>query len=175
MVKKIELTQNQVSLVSDEDFEFLNQWKWCAHYAPGIKGFYAIRNEPVGYTNGKSKRKTLRMHRQIMRSVLGRELESKEVIDHINHDTLDNRRENLRIVSHRQNLQNQKRKTKKSSKYPGVSWVCPRQKWRAYINLNGKIKHLGHFTDEREAAKAYERACRELVGEELVCKTGGGI
>jgi hypothetical protein len=169
MVKKIELTQGQVAIVDNIDFDYLNQWKWCADYNLKSKGYYAMRTKHLGVVDGKRKQKRIRMHRVVIEHIFGRELQRKEFIDHINHDPLDNRRQNLRVVSHRQNLQNQKRKT--TSKYPGVCWSNATQKWRAYIHLNGKLKSLGYHSDEREAAKAYEKACRELVGEELVCKS----
>jgi hypothetical protein len=170
MVKTINLTQNKEALVSDEDFEFLNQNKWCAHKQPKLKGFYAVKAQNIGRINGRRKQKTVHMHRLIMEKTLGRDLKRSEKIDHINHNPLDNRRENLRIATHRQNLQNQKRKT--TSKYPGVYWHKQGKKWLAQIKLNGKRKYLGLFTDEREAAKAYEKAVRENCNEELICKTG---
>jgi len=171
MVKKIPLTQGQYALVNDEYFEFLNQWKWHAANHKRLRGYYAKSSQS---TNGTGcKRKSVMMHRLIMENALGRNLNQGEVIDHMNHDTLDNRRENLRIVSTRQNMQNLKRKT--TSKYPGVYWNKQKNKWLAHIMVNGKNKHLGLFIDEREAAKAYERACRELAGEELVCKTKGVV
>jgi hypothetical protein len=163
----IELTQNQFAIVDEEDYDFLNQYKWYADYQPGIYGFYARRNLYLGVIDGKEKWKAIMMHRLIMERFLGRELERREVIDHINHDSLDNRRCNLRVASQRQNTQN--RNEKSSSKYPGVYWHNPTQKWHAQITINGKRKHLGLFVDEREAAKAYEEACREQ-GEELICK-----
>lgn len=168
MVKTIELTQGQHALVDDIDFEFLNQFKWGAKYDKATNGFYARRNQHVQILNGKRKLKTIMMHRLIMERVIGRELKRREIIDHVNHDSLDNCRENLRIVSTRQNMQNQK--VKKTSKYPGVSWHKRDKKWHAQIKIGGKVKHLGYFTDEREAAKAYEKACREFVGENLICK-----
>lgn len=171
MVKKIPLTQGKFALVDDEDFEWLNQFKWHVQYQPTIDGFYARRNQYIGYFNGKQKQKMIFMHRLIMERVIGHELQRSEFTDHINHDPVDNRRENLRIVSNRQNQQNQK--NKKSSKYPGVYWYKQDKKWRAKIKLNGKSKHLGSFIDERDAAMAYERACRGIVGEELVCKATG--
>lgn len=173
MVKKIPLTQGQYALVDDEDFDFLNQWKWYASYDKNLKGYYAQCGRSVRHLDGTRKTKIIRMHRMIMGELFGRELSVKEVIDHINHDPLDNRRSNLRVVSSRQNCQNRKRKF--SSKYPGVYWDKAKKKWRAAIRINGKSKHLGNFVDEREAAKAYEQVCRELVGEELVCKSGGVV
>lgn len=161
MTKKIELTHGQYALVDDEDFEYLNQFKWDAHWYPHTKSYYATCNHYVMMGNEK-KRIMSRMPTMIMNAPKGK------VVDHINHDTLDNRKSNLRIVSIRQN--NQNKKNKGTSKYPGVSWDKSRQKWRAYITINKKQKHLGRFNEEQEAAKAYEQACRKLVGEELVCK-----
>lgn len=169
MVKTIELTQNQVALVDDEDYDFLNRNKWHARNQPHIKGYYAVRAICIDKINGKQKLKTIRIHRAVIERIIGRKLKRTELVDHINNDPLDNRRENLRIVTNRQNQQN--RKNKGTSRYPGVYWSKCYSKWVANIRLNGKTKHLGYFLDEREAAKAYEKACRELVGEELVCKT----
>tara|TARA_R110002074_G_scaffold2075_1_gene12284 strand:+ start:91 stop:780 length:690 start_codon:yes stop_codon:yes gene_type:complete len=74
-------------------------------------------------------------------------------VDHIDEDKLNNRLDNLQLL----NLIEHRGKGS-SSKYTGVSWCQSRDKWRAYINVNGKSRHLGLFTDELEAAKAYEAA-----------------
>ena len=81
-------------------------------------------------------------------------------IDHINEVKTDNRLENLRVVSARQN----KSKSIKggTSKYTGVAWQKPLQKWRTQICINGKVKHLGVFTSELEASKAYQKALAEI-------------
>lgn len=173
MNKIIELTQGQVAIVDDQDFEFLKQFKWIASYDKKLKGYYAVRNKHIGTFNGKQKKKAVQMHREIMELRLNRKLDKLELIDHVNHNPLDNRYENLRIVSNRQNQQNRKDCT--SSKFSGVYWEKQCGKWKAQIQLNGKRKHLGLFSDEREAAKAYEKACREMVGEELVCKVNRGV
>ncbi len=172
MVKEIQLTQNQVSIVDDEDFDFLNQWKWQAMFDPCTRGYYARRSKNLGIIDGKRRWKAFPMHRVIMERMLGRKLKSGEIVDHINHNTLKNTRNNIRVVSSRQNCQNHTRKT--SSKYPGVSWNKRLKKWEASIKINRKKKHLGFFKNEKKAARVYERACRELVGEELVCKIEGG-
>lgn len=166
MVKHIALTQGKVAIVDDEDFEYLNQWKWYAQRDPTINGSYAARQEYMGSINGKQKKKLILMHRLIMNCP------PRMYIDHINHDRLDNRKENLRIVSNRQNQQNSRRTG--VSKYRGVSWSKWRNKWVAAIQIDGKQKHLGSFDDEKEAAKAYEKACRD-IGEELVCKMKGDL
>ena len=153
MAKEIPLTQGQVTIVYDEDYEWLNQWKWYAFRDKKLQDFYAVRGE---------QNRTVFMHREIMNTPKGM------MTDHINNNPLDNRRENLRIVTNRQNQQN--RHNKGTSKYPGVCWNVKDKQWRAKIKINGITKHLGQFNDEIDAAKAYEQACRELVGEELVCK-----
>lgn len=160
-MKKINLSKGQVALVDDGDYDDLNQFRWYAQYSKGIDNYYAFRL--VSFKKkGKLKNKIILMHRMIM------DAPKRKVVDHINHNTLDNRKENLRIVSSRQN--NQNKKVKGTSKYPGVCWHKYNKKWRATIYVNGKNKDLGYFKEEREAAKAYERACRELIGEDLVCK-----
>lgn len=164
MVKEIPLTQGQIALVDDEDYEWLNQFKWNAMWRPGIQGYYATRSKYLGMKNGKSMKKTIRMHRLITNAPKGM------VVDHMNHDTLDNRKLNLRICSQRQNCQNRKDKT--SSKYPGVDWCNTMKKWRSTIMINGKSRIIGYFREEREAAKAYEATLRREVGEELICKMG---
>jgi hypothetical protein len=112
--------------------------------------------------NGKQICKQYLIHNIIMNTP------SNMVTDHIDGNGLNNTKSNLRICTHRQNLHNIKRKG--TSKYPGVSWYKNSNKWRATIRINGKVKHLGLFTDEREAAKSYEKALREKIGVELICK-----
>lgn len=77
------------------------------------------------------------------------------VVDHINNIKTDNRLENLQIVTARHNLTKDKKGT---SKYPGVSWNSQHKKWAAKIAINGKEIFLGYFTDESEAAIAYQKA-----------------
>lgn len=85
-------------------------------------------------------------------------------IDHINNDRLDNRIENLRECTNQQNGFNSNRGRGKS-RYKGVAWSKGSRKWRAYINNHYKQLHLGLFTCEHEAAKAYNKKARELYGE----------
>jgi len=112
---------------------------------------YAVTS--VGLDGGG--RKTIRMHRFI----LG--LKEGELVDHINRDGLDNRRENLRVASHSQNMRNRRLLDGKSSKYRGVVLVRDGV-WVATIGEDGKSIHLGSFTSEEEAAKAYDIAVRSL-------------
>jgi plasmid maintenance system killer protein len=168
MVKEMRLTQGQVALVDDEDYEWLNQWKWQAKHDKSTKGYYAVRSKYEGYVDGKDICKCVLMHRAIMSKIIHNELNSSKEVDHINHDTLDNTRTNLRIVSSRQNRQNLKKQS--SSKYPGVTWKKRDQKWQAQIQVNGSYRYIGVFDEERSAAKAYEMAQRLYCDENLVCK-----
>jgi hypothetical protein len=142
---KIQLNQSKFAIVDAEDYDWLNQWKWS--YSR-----YAIRTT-------KEDRRTISMHRFIMDAPEGME------VDHINGDKLDNRRCNLRICTHQQNTCSRHRSTKKSSKYQGVSWNKEHKKWVAQIGINGKRINLGRFLLEEDAARAFDKAAKELHGE----------
>ena len=148
MTKSITLTQGKSVLVDDEDFEKLNQHKWYYHQG------YAFRK-----AGPRIFQVSIFMHREIMQTPDGMET------DHINGDSLDNRRENLRICTHAENLRNRKMNSGNKSGYKGVYWFSQRGKWRAAITLNGKNVHLGLFTDPADAAKAYDKAAQEHFGE----------
>ena len=154
-MKEIELTQGQVALVDDEDFERINAYKWSAHWAAGTKSFYATRNSP--WVNGK--RKSIKMHRSVTSSPDGVH------VDHINHDTLDNRRGNLRVCTGGQNQANCRTRADNTSGFKGVCWHRGVRKWHAYLMVTSKRLHLGYFTTALEAAIAYDRAALEAFGE----------
>jgi len=155
--RKIWLTQGQFALVDDADYAWLNQWTWHAVYNATADSYYARRNE----TLLTGKRILIWMHRQI----LGLKRGDKRTGDHIHHDTLDNRRSNLWIVTYRENSQNRR---DGSSKYPGVHLIKKYLKWKAQIKINKKIKYLGLFDTEKEASDVYQIALRDvLVGEAL--------
>ena len=156
MEMEIILNNGEISIVDDWMYEFINQYSWNAQWSPGTRSYYAYRT--INYGNCKTKR--IMMSRQIMEVVLKRELMESEHVDHINHDTLYNIADNLRIVTHRQNQQNQKRKT--TSKFPGVSWATHANKWVAKIRINGKQIHLGYFVNEFDAFEAYRVKCNEI-------------
>jgi hypothetical protein len=147
-MKEIQLTQGKQSVISDVDFERINQHRW--HY---LKIGYAARNATE---NGH--RKYIYMHREIMQTPDDMET------DHINGNTLDNRRENLRICTRSQNSAN-KNKYTGASGYKGVHWFKPIKKWAARIQVEHKQICLGYFSDVLDAARAYNRAAIELFGE----------
>jgi len=145
-MREIVLTQGKVSLVDDDVFHEINKVKW--HAEKSGPNFYAKRSLP---RDVDGRQRTERMHRKILNAP------DKAQVDHINGNTLDNRRENLRIVTSRQNCQN--RHNQKSSIYPGVNWFSRDNNWCAHITLNGKSKYLGYFDNEIDAFKAYLVAC----------------
>ena len=91
--------------------------------------------------------------------------QKRKVIDHINHNGLDNRKENLRFVTRAQNQQNRRSTKNSSSQYKGVGWHKASNKWRAKIGHKGKQTYLGLFTCEHQAALAYNEKALELWGE----------
>lgn len=151
MTKTIQLTQNKVALIDDEDFDFLNQWKWYFNYN------YAKRTLNLKKQKfEKRKSKIIYMHRVIVNAQNG------QIIDHINGNTLDNRKSNLRVCTHSQNLQNSKIKT---GKYKGVSWHKSSNKWLAKIGGTNSRIHIGLFSSKEEAALAYNEAALKYYGE----------
>jgi hypothetical protein len=151
-MKTIPLTRGMVALVDDEDFEDLSQYQWQA--STGRYCSYAVRDI---YKNGSHWRE--RMHRRIMNAREG------NCVDHKNHNGLDNRRDNLRICSPSQNLQNMRNSKGGSSQYKGVSWSRAAHKWKVAVQHNGEQIHLGVFCDEKEAARVYDEEAQKLFGE----------
>jgi len=154
-MKTIELTKGKFTMVDDDDFEELNQHKWYANKMGNI--LYAVRNIET------PKRAKIYMHRSIMNTPNGLQT------DHINGNGLDNRKENLRAVTARQNTQN--KHTNKSSIYAGVNWSKVAQKWHARICIKGSRKHLGYFKTEIDAYNSYLKALED-IGEVLICNYG---
>ena len=155
---KITLGNGKCALVDKDDYEKVNQYQWHARQKNRV--WYAYRW--LVLPNGKSK--FIQMHRYIMNP------SSKMEIDHINHDGLDNRRDNLRTCTHRDNIRNQRiRYSKSNSPYKGVSWREYCKSWRAYITINGKTKHLGYFKDARNAALTYDTEAKKHFGDFACC------
>ncbi len=152
--RQIILSRGKVAIVDIEDFERLNQYKWhCTTLG------YATRQVRIGKgTRKRGLRKTLFMHREIVKCPFGMET------DHINGEKLDNRRCNLRICTRSQNQINNKKYENCSSKYKGVSWVKRTNKWSSRIQYNSKCVNLGYFNSEIDAALTYNTKALELFG-----------
>lgn len=154
-MRTITLSQNKVALVDDEDYEFLNQWKWYAHLQDG--NYYALRNLPTDPIT--KKRETARMHRIILDAPADKE------VDHWDHNTLNNQRYNLRLATGKQNQHNKTKQSNNTSGYTGVSWNKQSNKWKAYIFFNKKQIHIGVFDNVVQAARAYDQKAIEIFGE----------
>lgn len=144
MVKEIKLSQGKVALVDNEDYEWLNQYKWfCSHK-------YACRRNKI--TN-------LPMHREIMKTPKGM------YTDHINHNTLDNRKENLRVCTCAENNHNAVAKKHNTSGYKGVYWNKRDKKWYVQIRVSYKRIWLGYFDFIEDAANSYANAAQKYYGK----------
>jgi len=153
-MKLIPLTRGKFTKVDDEDFDFLNQWKWCARKAPHT--YYAVRcigrkpQSPI----------TIRMHRVIMD-----EINPKVLIDHKDGDGLNNQKFNLRKANSSQNSSNRTKRVPASSKYLGVHFRKNENKWQAKIRHNKQYISLGYFDNEVDAAIAYNAGAKKYHGE----------
>lgn len=156
-MKYIELTQGKRAIVDDEDFEWLNRWKWRAskdHY-----GFYAIRT-----IKKKGKTTTVLMHRIIIK------VPPNLQTDHRNGNGLDNQKSNLRACTQAQNTHNRGARKNVTSRYKGVYLKYKnnnngRLKWGAHIRKGNARFDLGYYCTEAKAAKAYDAKAKELYGE----------
>ena len=111
-----------------------------------------------------SKGKNFQVHRLVACAFIENPNNYLEV-DHINHDQKDNRLLNLRWATPSQNNMNTRKRSNCTSKYKGVSYNKHAKKWHAKIRMNGKHYHLGCFSDEKDAAKAYNLKAKELFKE----------
>lgn len=143
------------TLVSTRHLEKLMSYPavWTVIYNPHMKQFYC-----KWFPNKKSNTKSVFLHRFITDAPKGM------VVDHINHDTLDNRDENLRIISHCENLQNRKGAQSDSrTGIRGVGWLKSKNRWRARIKINGKSIFIGSFSDIGEAEAAVKEARKKYM------------
>lgn len=148
-MKKIKLSRGKFALVDNEDYAFLNQWKWF-WLNPG----YAART----IRTGKSFHKVL-MHRVLLTRTKGQE------VDHKNGNGIDNRKRNLRICTKIQNHWNRGKSKRNTSGYKGVHWHRASKKWSANITANHKKHFLGYFTSKKKAAMVYAVAAKKLHKE----------
>jgi hypothetical protein len=155
--RRIKLTQGKYAIVDPEDFDNLNQYKWCIKMD---RYTYYAQRRGIG-------RMTIYMHKQIMPPTEG------FFVDHINHRGFDNRRANLRLATRSQNNCNRRRRNCCDSlKFRGVFRDKTRGKWMVCISCRGKHIYLGRFDNEIQAAKAYDEAAKKYHGDFAVLNFG---
>ena len=157
-------------LVDEEDWEKVSQYKWSVDATArknSCGGFYAktgILHPDGGWydnpTSGRGRRRTtMFLHRFLMNPPPG------YMVDHINHNGLDNRRENLRICTRVENGRNRLPSKKSASGYKGVVKTSRGCRWQAKINIDKKQTYIGSFATAEEAARAYDAKAIEVFGE----------
>ena len=155
----VPLTRGQIAKVDPEDLERLTQFNWNALWSPSAKKYYATCKDVSVVPE-----RNLRMNR----FVLG--IDSPLIkVDHENHDTLDNRKANLRPATQGQNLCNRGKKSNNTTGFKGVSWCSERQKYRVSITFAGKTKHLGTTDTPEEGALLYASEAEKVHGEFACC------
>jgi len=148
--RRIYLGQNEYTTVEPRDYYVFGKFKWIL-LGTG-SNLYAVREAKIG----PRETKRVYLHREIMKP------KKRKLVDHRNNDSLDNRRANLRLATHSQNVINRpKTKSKTTSKYRGVYFDKYRKNWGAVIRLHYKQRWLGRFENEIDAARAYDKAARK--------------
>jgi hypothetical protein len=136
-------------ILDDEDFEKVSKFNW----------FIDVRGYVVSSWRLNGKGGTYYLHRMVTSAPTGLE------VDHINHNKLDNRKENLRVCTRSQNARNTHKHVGNTSGYKGVSIDNSRNRWQVHIKVGKKRINLGGFDDVIVAAKVYDDAARKYFGE----------
>lgn len=152
-MKQIRLSDGSLVTLDDADFEAHGAFNWHAVGNPGKK--YATRFE----RRGPGVRVAIRLHRVIAGAG------PAQLVDHVNGDTTDNRRCNLRLCDDFGNHRNARKQRKPSaSRFKGVAWMKHMGRWQARITVNGKKLFLGYFDSDEAGARAYDEAARKHHG-----------
>lgn len=147
----IPLTKGKNAIVDTGDFDWLNKFNWHATYNNHKNCYYAQGSGPGNY------------YLSMSRMIAGLDYGDPRIADHRNGDSLDNRRENVRIVTQAQNLMNKRKNKRNKSGFKGV--VRYGTRWRAQITVKGQRIILGTFVTREDAAKAYDHGSQIHHGE----------
>ena len=171
-IKKMEVNTNELPSNS-EHWASINGYRnyqvsWWGRVRNATTGrIFKVSLNAGGYPIvGLSKNKKPKSHyvHQLVAHEWVSNPEEKRCVDHIDGCRTNNHHENLRWATHSENNRNMKRHKDGSSVYKGVSFHKPSKKWLVHIKANGQVQHLGYFTNEREAAEAYNTAALEHFG-----------
>jgi hypothetical protein len=154
---EIQLTRGYVAIVDPVDAD-LAAHKWCANNG---KAPYAVRKI--------AKSQYAFMHRVVLSRKLGRELLPSELVDHIDGDISNNRRDNLRVATAAQNTRNRRLGSDNTSGFKGATFNKHGGRWTAQIKVDGRLIYLGSFDLPEAAACAYDEAARRYFGEFACC------
>lgn len=148
-MRVIKITQGYEVKIDDEDFDLISGRSW--------KVLRSRKRVYASYSYGKDSNKSMLMHRLIMNAEKG------QYVDHINGDTLDNRKENLRLCTNSQNLGNRGKQSNNNSGYKGVHFHDG--SYVAKIRKDNIVYTLGYSKDKIEAAKIYDMGSLHFYGE----------
>lgn len=147
---EIPLNNGMVTLIDDEDYERVSKYKWEAR-----------KHSHAYYADSIERVRKVSMHRFIM----GLEKGDKRLVDHRDNNTLNNKKDNLRVCNAHESARARRKSKNNSSGFKGVCWSKRSSKWCAYIKVDYKKIHLGRYPDVIEAAKAYDEAATKYFGE----------
>lgn len=149
-IKHSETHGVKVLLFDDAGVELYDRYTWSVMKVSRSATYYLTR---------KSANSSIYFHRELLGNI-----RPGLVVDHINHNGLDNRLENLRICTQQENMRNQAKHSDNKSGVKGVHWRDDVNKWRAEIWVNSKNKHLGYFDNLEDAKKTYNDAAIKYFG-----------
>lgn len=146
----IPLTRGQIALIDKEDFDKIKNYGWYAHFKKSNNTFYAMTE--INTKGVQMSRLILNAHNDVQ-------------VDHKDHNTLNNRKSNLRLCTPSQNSQNKKMQSNNSIGYKGVYVDKRTGRYRACIRINKKLKHLGYYSTAQEAYKVYKTIAEKIHGD----------
>lgn len=153
-MKLIPLTKGRFALVDDSDYAWLSSFRWC-YSSDG----YAVNYYRDDY--GRSRKRS--MHRLLMAAILKQFVPPELQVDHINHNRIDNQRQNLRLATRSQNQAYKMLQANNSTGYKGVIWS--KNRWEVRIRYQGRKLYLGRYDDPIQAASVYDGSARLLYQE----------
>lgn len=156
MSQQLSLTQNQFAIVDDEDFPALSQSRWCYRPERNGKQGYAVRTV---WVDGKARKQYL--HRALMGAI-----EPGQEVIFLNHDRLDCRRENLRVVSTQEARRHHRVRSDSKSGIKGITYNHEYGTWSADVYRHGHCYRVGTFHSQEAAIEAHEKTVKAFAAQE---------